>query len=504
MSNTVIQIKRSASTATPGSLQYGELAYSFQSGKLFIGSSSNTVISIGGNTYNQIVDAATSSNTPDTLVKRDGSGNFSAGNITANLFGNANTATRWQTTRNINVSGDASGTATIDGTADSNVALTLATVNSNVGTYGGATNIPVFSVNGKGLVTSAANVSIATALSISGDAGTDTVNLLTDTLNFTGGDGLTSNITNNIVTFDVDSSVIRTSGSQSKTGDLTIIGDLNVSGNTTFVGNTKYVNVETYKISDPLIYLAANNYSSDIVSIGFAANYFDGITQMHTGLFRMPQSNSYYLFTGVSDELSANNDITPSANGFTRATLVADINAGVVSNLISAIATTDGGTGLRTYATGDILYASAANTLSTLAATATGNVLISGTTPSYGKVGLSTHVSGILPISNGGTNYDSIGTAGSVAYSNGSSYQFNTAGSSGQALISGGSSAPTFGTLSMTGGGLGITTAAANSVLYYSGAGTAMSYTSSPSDGHVLQYGVGTGVQFGMLDGGSF
>ena len=503
MSNTVIQIKRSGSTATPGSLQYGELAYSFQSGKLFIGNSSNTVIAIGGNTYNQIIDAATSLNTSSTLVKRDASGNFSAGNITANLFGNANTATSWQTTRNINVSGDASGTATINGTADSNVALTLATVNSNLGTFGGTTNIPVLTVNAKGLVTSAANVAVSSSFTIAGDTGTDLFNN-GETLTFTGGDGITSTVTNNNVTMDVDNTVIRTTGNQTKTGTFSVIGDFNVSGNTTFTGNTSYINIETYKISDPLIYLAANNYTSDIVPIGFAANYYDGTSELHTGLFRQPQSNTYYLFTGVSDELSGNNNVTPTSNGFTTATLVANITQGTVSNLKSAVATTDGGTGLRSYVTGDILYASAANTLSALAAASSGNVLLSGSTPSYGKVGLTTHVSGILPIVNGGTNNGTLGSAGSISYSNGTSYTFSSVGSSGQAFISGGSGTPTFGTLTMTGGGLGITSVTANSVLYYSGTGTAMSYTNTPSDGHVLQYSTSAGISFSTLDGGNF
>jgi hypothetical protein len=53
-----------------------------------------------------------------------------------------------------------------------------------------------------------------------------------------------------------------------------------------------------------------------------------------------------------------------------------------------------------------LLYASGATALSKLADVATGNVLISGgvaTAPSWGKVALATHVSGSLPLANGGT-----------------------------------------------------------------------------------------------------
>lgn len=73
----------------------------------------------------------------------------------------------------------------------------------------------------------------------------------------------------------------------------------------------------------------------------------------------------------------------------------------------AAVTAAQGGTGQTTYTIGDILQASASTTLSKLAAVATGNVLISGgvaTVSSWGKVGLTTHVSGILPGANGGTN----------------------------------------------------------------------------------------------------
>ena len=63
----------------------------------------------------------------------------------------------------------------------------------------------------------------------------------------------------------------------------------------------------------------------------------------------------------------------------------------------------NGGTGQSSYAVGDILYASTTTALSKLADVATGNALISGgvgVAPSWGKIGLSTHVSGNLPVAN--------------------------------------------------------------------------------------------------------
>lgn len=58
--------------------------------------------------------------------------------------------------------------------------------------------------------------------------------------------------------------------------------------------------------------------------------------------------------------------------------------------------------------------------------------------------GGSTLITGTLPIGNGGTNTASIGSAGSVAYSNGTTYGFTTVGNSGQVLTSGGAGAPTW------------------------------------------------------------
>lgn len=69
----------------------------------------------------------------------------------------------------------------------------------------------------------------------------------------------------------------------------------------------------------------------------------------------------------------------------------------------AAVTAAQGGTGQSSYAVGDLLYASTTTALSKLAGVATGNALISGgvnTAPSWGKIGLSTHVSGNLPVGN--------------------------------------------------------------------------------------------------------
>jgi hypothetical protein len=80
--------------------------------------------------------------------------------------------------------------------------------------------------------------------------------------------------------------------------------------------------------------------------------------------------------------------------------------ASITVGWTGALATGRGGTGQTSYAVGDILFANTSTTLAKLADVATGNALISGgvgVAPSYGKIGLTTHVSGVLPVANGGT-----------------------------------------------------------------------------------------------------
>ena len=67
------------------------------------------------------------------------------------------------------------------------------------------------------------------------------------------------------------------------------------------------------------------------------------------------------------------------------------------------IAVDHGGTGFVSYAVGDILAANTSTSFAKIADVATGNALISGgvgVLPLWGKIGLTTHVSGNLPVAN--------------------------------------------------------------------------------------------------------
>ncbi len=257
---SILRIKRSETGGNPATLGQGELAYSalVDNGsnggdRLYIGMGTETAgnavnhIVIGGKYFTDAINAATNLNTASTIVKRDASGNFTAGTITAALSGNATTASTWATARDLALTGDATATlASVNGSTNVSAALTLATVNTNIGSFGSSSLVPVITVNAKGLITSVSTqaVSAASTLNISGDTGTDAVALLTDTLNFAGGVGITSTVTNNVVTMDIDSTVATLTGTQTltnKTLTLPTIGGTGAAFNGSTSGTTTLV-----------------------------------------------------------------------------------------------------------------------------------------------------------------------------------------------------------------------------------------------------------------------
>lgn len=100
----------------------------------------------------------------------------------------------------------------------------------------------------------------------------------------------------------------------------------------------------------------------------------------------------------ITDVDAANNfRILKSDGGGTIVAASFSPSTGAIT-LASALAASSGGTGQSSYTIGDLLYASSASALSKLADVATGNALISGgagVAPSWGKIGISTHVDGL-------------------------------------------------------------------------------------------------------------
>jgi len=204
---------------------------------------------------------ATSANTASKVVARDGSGNFSAGTITAALSGNASTATTWQTARTLTLTGDVTGTsAAFNGNGNISIATTIAANSVALGTDTTGNYVATGAVSGNGLsgsasaegatftVTSnATNANTASTIvfrDASGNfsAGTITASLsgnATTATNITGYSGTywTSNNDGSGSGLDADTldgvqgaSYLRSDTSDTFTGTLTLTGSMNASG----------------------------------------------------------------------------------------------------------------------------------------------------------------------------------------------------------------------------------------------------------------------------------
>ena len=126
-----------------------------------------------------------------------------------------------------------------------------------------------------------------------------------------------------------------------------------------------------------------------------------------------PQWNAPAALTKTDDT-----NVTLTLGGSASTALLND--ASLTLGWTGQLAVTRGGTGLATVAQGDILYGSAANTLSALPknTTATRYLANTGTSnnPAWAQVDLSNGVTGTLPVGNGGTGTTTAFTAGSVVF----------------------------------------------------------------------------------------
>lgn len=225
-----IKIKRSSSAAVPSTaLSAGELAYSFNSNKLFIGDGSNNDI-IGGQLYTDMLDHTAGTLTASSAIVVDASSKID-NLLVDNLQLNGNTVSSTSgnlilssATGSISLAGAATEILIVDGsstaftiTEGTSNYLTLDTTNAaekvvfnkqiEVGLDGttGYTLPTSDGTNGQALITDGSGAvsftTISTILTVGADSGTDDdVSLISDTLTFTGGEGIDTTVSNNTIT----------------------------------------------------------------------------------------------------------------------------------------------------------------------------------------------------------------------------------------------------------------------------------------------------------------
>ena len=209
-----------------------------------------------------------------------------------NLSGVADDADGLSSAVTVALSGDATGSATFQDAGDTaTISTTLASVNSNVGTFGSTSAIPVVTVNAKGLVTAVTTASIVTSLTVDGDSGTQDVDLSADDLQFLGTaneiETAVSKVGNDVkVTLGLPDDVtvgnnLTVTGSflsdDITSSAISIAGDATITGNLTVQGTQTTVNSTTVETADAIFRTNSNGANTDA---GFEANTASGVKQI--------------------------------------------------------------------------------------------------------------------------------------------------------------------------------------------------------------------------------
>ena len=217
----VIKIKRSTSTSAPSALENGEIAYSSNSNKLFIGRPGGTtgdIDAIGGKFFTDLLDHTAGTVTASSALIVDSSSKLDVLNVD-NITLNGNSITSTNLNGDIEVTPNGTGDLILDG--------------QNWPQADGATG-QFLKTDGSGQLSWAAVPS--GSFTLSDGSATDTFTT-GETLTFTGGTNITTAVSNNQVTI-------------TGLSDSQIRGLVSASGDLSYNSATGVFSVTTYKSAD--------------------------------------------------------------------------------------------------------------------------------------------------------------------------------------------------------------------------------------------------------------
>lgn len=400
-----------------------------------VSSQSDAFILVNGGTINtklghngSVLFAGIGTNTSNTdILTKDSSGNVTTRNLSSLLTGSAITS--------------------LNGLTNSLQTFGTGTTGNDFNIVSSGTthtfNLPTASTSNRGLLIATDwntfnNKQKTVALTTTGSSGAATFNSSTGALNVPnytlaglGGISLTGlsasaplSYNNTTGVFSITSPLpIANGGTGSATKNFVdLTTNQTVAGSKTFSGNTKLTS-----LVDPTVFSAWVDGGSG-TEAGIVVNDTNGLLGTQFGDGFLVDDGSGNISYDSSTYLTSSTAVT-SFSGGTTGLLPSAITQGDIT-LSGTLLPANGGTGSAATAANGAILVGNGTIYSPLSAGAAGTVLKGngvGTSPSYGQVGLTTDVLGILPISNGGTNNSSAFTTGSVVFSDGTKLTQNNA-----------------------------------------------------------------------------
>ena len=247
------------------------------------------------------------------------------------------------------------GTGLTSAATSDTITLNLDNTAVTAGSYGAAGTVGTFTVDAQGRLTAASNTAISITGSQVSDLGTAAVTSVTGTSNEVTVSGTGSGPWTGAVTIGLPDDV--TIGNT-----LTVTGDLIVNGNTTTL------NTATLTVEDKNIVLANVATPTDTTADGAGISILGATTKTFNWVDTTDawtSSENLNLLAGKVFQINGTSVLSNTTLGSgvinSSLTSVGTIGTGVWNG--TAIGPTYGGTGLTSYASGDLLYASATNTL---------------------------------------------------------------------------------------------------------------------------------------------
>ena len=169
----------------------------------------------------------------------------------------------------ITISGDVDGSATMTNLGNTAISVTLDNVNSNTGSFGSTSSVPVITVNAKGLVTAVSTASISTSFTLAADTGTPDIFNNGETLSIVGGEGIDTSVsaaTNTITISAENASDINKGVASFNTANFTVTsGDVII----------KDAGVSNAKLANSSVTIGSSN-----VALGSTITSLAGLTEV--------------------------------------------------------------------------------------------------------------------------------------------------------------------------------------------------------------------------------